>query len=233
VKPIDPRKGIIISYPHSGLNWIRYCIEYISGLRTAGAPRVIKEGELAVYRTHNVNRRGGPNSNECVFYGEHGRPLHYRVVMLLRDYRESFVRLAKTRSNYTIRVEKIDRGEVFNFRNYFDNLRAYDEFEGKKLLVRYHDLVADFDHISAILDFLDLPRNVTDFDTEYHRRKSLKLFDDQHVSYTKADLTNFTWHQQSVDRESMEALDRFVAREYPGLKKKYFPQSLQADKGIQ
>lgn len=227
MKPIDPRKGIIVSYPHSGLNWVRYCIEYISGLRTAGTKRIIETGELAVYRTHNVKRQKGPNSTECAFFGDDGRPLHYRVVLLLRDYRESFVRLAKTKPDYRATVENISKGRIFNFRNYFDNLRAYDDFEGNKLLIRYQNLVVDFDRVRTILAFLDLPREINGFDVEYHRSKSLELFDGEHLSYTKADLRNFRWHQESVDRDVLAALDRLLADEYPDLLRRYFQETVE------
>lgn len=223
MKPIDPRKGIIVSYPHSGLNWVRYCIETLSGLRTAGSPRVVAEGELAVYRTHNVNNRSGPNSTDCAFFNEEGRPIHQRVVLLLRDYRESFLRLARAKPWYELSADRIKRGRVFNFRNYFDNLKAYDRFAGKKLLIRYHEVVIDLEKVRTILDFLDLPCDIRGFDIDHHRERSLKLFNGQHVSYTKSDLTNFSWHQKDVDGDVLAALDEFVMHKYPKLMARYFP----------
>ena len=91
---IDPERGIIVSFPRNGLNWVRYCIEYFSGLPTAGRRKIHPQssGELAVYRTHNVTFPGPADSCYCSFYDQAGKPLHSKVVLLVRDYHESYVR---------------------------------------------------------------------------------------------------------------------------------------------
>ena len=221
---IDPNKGIIISYQRSGLNWVRYCIEYFTGLRTAGRTKLVESGELAVYRTHNVQKRQPPYSCACSFYDERGNPLHHKVVLLLRDYRESFIRVAKGWKGGIPPAEEIEKGNVLNFKNYFENLKAYDRFTGKKLLIRYHDLIKDFNQVIKILDFFGFNYNLEGFDLKHHRQKSLQIYNTQHKSYTKNNLMDFSYHQNSVDLAILDALDRFVDRHYQDLLTKYFSQ---------
>ncbi len=121
---IDIDKGIIVSYQRSGLNWVRYCIEAITGRRTPGRTKLVKVGEPIIYRTHNVLRNNGTNSCFCAFYDDEGQPLHNKMVLLLRDYRESFLRVSKSKEQM-VSPENIRQGNVFNYRNYFENIRAY------------------------------------------------------------------------------------------------------------
>ena len=221
IEKIDPNKGIIISYPRSGLNWVRYCIEHFTGLRTPGITKLVDSGEFAVYRTHNVNKQNSYESCACSFYDDAGNPLHSKVVLLLRDYRESFIRVGRGRKKGIPTVEYIKQGEIFNFRNYFDNLRAYDQFDGEKLLIYYHNLIQDFSQVIKILDFFNLSYDLEGFDLEYHRQKSIQIYDEQHKSYTKKSLMDFSYHQNSVDSEFIEALDYFVDQNYPDLRTKY------------
>ncbi len=224
IDKIDPNKGIIISYQRSGLNWVRYCIEHFTRLRTPGRTKLIDGGKIAVYRTHNVNKQKSYDSCACSFYDDAGKPLHSKVVLLLRDYRESFIRVGRGRKKGMPTVADIKQGKIFNFRNYFDNLQAYDQFTEKKLLVRYHDLIQDFSQVIKILDFLNLKYNLEGFDLEYHRQKSIQIYDKQHKSYTKKSVMDFSYHQNSVDAEVLDALDYFVDQNYQDLRAKYFSQ---------
>ncbi len=224
IDKIDPNKGIIISYQRSGLNWVRYCIEHFTGLRTPGRTKLIEGGKIAVYRTHNINKRKGHDTCACSFYDKAGNPLHSKVVLLLRDYRESFIRVGRGRKEGMPTVEDIKQGEMFNFRNYFDNLRAYDQFNGEKLLIHYHDLVQDFSQVIKILDFFNLNYDLEGFDLEYHRQKSIQIYDTQHKSYTKKSVMDFSYHQNSVDSAVLDALDVFVDQNYPDLRTKYLAQ---------
>ena len=221
MKGIDSRKGIIISYPRNGLNWVRYCIEHFTGLRTAGRTKLVKNGELAVYRTHDVKVKDEPDSCYCAFYDEQGKPLHRKVVLLLRDYREAFLRVAKVKDKGIPTPEEIRKGNVFHFRNYFQNLKTFDEFSGEKLLVYYPDLISDFSGVTKILDFLEFSYDLSDFDLEEHRQKSIQIYDEQHKSYSKDNIYDFTFHQNQVDPQILEAIEEFVDDNYRDLVNRY------------
>ncbi|MEM9540264.1 MAG: hypothetical protein AAGA60_12285 [Cyanobacteria bacterium P01_E01_bin.42] len=222
MKKINPKKGIIVSYPRSGLNWVRYCIEYFSGLRTPGPKKIHEKGKLALYRTHDVKRFGPKGSCFCAFYDPKGKPLHNKVLLLLRDYHEAYLRQSNHKTRPMPTAEEIRQGKrVFKFRNYFENLRAYDKFSGKKTIVYYRDLIEDFSEITKILDFFGFTYDLTDFDLEYHRQKSIQIYDNQHKSYSKDDLYNFTFHRDRVASEVNKALDEFVDANYKDLADRY------------
>ncbi|NER36904.1 MAG: hypothetical protein F6J93_23530 [Oscillatoria sp. SIO1A7] len=221
MKGIDSRKGIIVSYPRSGLNWVRYCIEYFTGLRTAGQTKLIEDGDLAVYRTHNVKENDWPDSCSCPFYDEGGKPIHRKVLLLLRDYRESFLRVALAQEDKVPTAEEIRNGKIFHFRNYFENLKAYDEFSGQKMVVYYPDIISDLSAIRKILDFFEFSYDLTGFDLEYHRQRSIQIYDDQHKSYSKENLYDFSFHQDRVDPEVIEAIEKFVDDNYRDLVDRY------------
>ena len=179
---LDRSKTILVSHPRSGLNWIRYCIEYASGMRTPGRPKLIADGEPAIYRTHDVRHASGPDSCDCLFYEEQkmGRllwgirdrlglpstPIFTRMVLLLRDYHDN-----AARDNW-----RIDR--------YAANVRAYHAFSGHKHVVYYEDLNQGLDAMRKLLGALgySLP---DDFDTDEHREKSLQWYDDKGIGLTR------------------------------------------------
>lgn len=238
MKGIDPRKGIIISHPRNGLHWVLYCIEYFTGLRTAGATKLIEKGDLAVYRTHNVKREGGKiDGCFCPFYDEKEKPLHNKIVLLLRDYRETFLRVAKTQLTVHNKTfpspDEIRNGQVFNMRGYFKNLRAYDQFPGEKMLIRYPDLISDFSTVIKILDFFGLPydlQEVKEFDIEYHRQRSIGIYDSRHTSYSKNNLYNFKYHRKSENQEVIDAIRDFANHNYPYLVKHYLRDNAKSGK---
>lgn len=221
LKKINPKKGIIVSFPRNGLNWVRYCIEYFSGLQTPGKTKIHQEGKFAVYRTHDVNHSDYRNSCFCAFYDLEGKPIHKKVLLLIRDYRESYIRVAKRRQGNAPTASEIRKGKIFNFRNYFENLKAYDKFSGKKMIGYYDNLVKNFSEMTRILDFFNFSYDLTDFDLEYHRQKSILLYDQEHKSYTQENLYNFKFHQSQVDPEVNKAIDEFVDANYKDLAGKY------------
>lgn len=226
MKNIDKSKGIILSYPRSGLNWVRYCIEYFSGKRTPGRMKLISSGAPVIYRSHNVQKNNGPNSCTCRFYDENGDPMHENVVLILRNYRETFIRSKRNVLDNDGKapgklIRRINEGEVKSFKHYFENIRAYDSFQGSKLLIRYEDLVKDFSVMEEILDFLSISHNTKNFDLAEHREKSIGIYDSQHKSFTKRNVKDFKFHQKFADPGIIKALDKMVKRDHGDIFQKY------------
>src|SRR5262245_8663748 len=50
---------VLVSFPKSGSNWVRYCIEHFSGRPTPGSKRqlLVSEGELVIDRTHFLDKQ--------------------------------------------------------------------------------------------------------------------------------------------------------------------------------
>jgi len=129
--------------------------------------------------------------------------------------------VSKSRDGYRLSPEAIREDRVFNFRHYFNNIRAFDEFPGEKILVRYEDLVLDFTEVSRILDFFELSYDLSKFDIEEHRVRSVEIYDDQHRSFTKSALKELRWHQSRADPAVLRELDDIVERHYADLARRY------------
>ena len=164
---------------------------------------------------------GTRNSCYCAFYDPQGKPIHQKVLLLIRDYRESYIRVAKKQLGIIPTADDIRHGKILNFRDYFENLKAYDNFPKKKLIIHYNDLVNDFSEMTEILNFFKIPYDLDGFDLEYHRQQSIDIYDTQHKSYSKDNIYNFTFHQEQVDPEVIKAIDEFVDANYKDLADKY------------
>ncbi|MDG2291102.1 MAG: hypothetical protein P8L37_00450 [Phycisphaerales bacterium] len=172
---LDRSKTILVSHPRSGLNWLRYCIEYFSGRPTPGRTKLKKGGDPAIYRTHDVRKANTPDSCNCIFYeesrfnrvirevlwrcGYRFTPIFPRMVLVVRDYHDNAARESTWRlSRYAV------------------NIRAYDAFEGEKMILYYEDFKDDFSQVERLLDFLDINHDAP-FDIDEHRAKSLEWYD--------------------------------------------------------
>src|SRR5438046_1930387 len=80
---------LVISFQRSGLNWLRYCTEYFSGVRTPGRPQIITQGPVLFDRAHDV-RRQTTRSDYVRLYGENGAEVYERVALLLRNPYDCF-----------------------------------------------------------------------------------------------------------------------------------------------
>ena len=107
-----------------------------------------------LYRTHDVRKTSGPETSDCIFY-EQGRyprfvrqamwacripftPIFPRMILLVRDYHANAVRSEWNPSRYAV------------------NVRAYDAFEGEKMILYYEDMKDDFAEVERLLDFLGI-----------------------------------------------------------------------------
>jgi hypothetical protein len=175
---LDRTKTILVSHPRSGLNWLRYCIEHFSGRPTPGFGKLVTEGDPVIYRTHDVRKTSGPDTSDCIFYeegrhprfvrqvlslcGRRFRPIFPRMVLLVRDYHDNAVR------------------SEWNPSRYAANVRAYESFDGEKMILHYEDMKDDFSAVEGLLDFLGVAHDGP-FDVEEHRAKSLQWYDKQGI----------------------------------------------------
>jgi hypothetical protein len=148
-------RGLIASYPRSGLNWVRYCIEWFSGRPTPGRPLLQEFGLPIIHRSHDLigDAWWGPRPWPTLY----GSP-YRRLLLLLRNYKEGLA------------CEGLD--DFTRMRPYLNNLQAWEGFAGDKLVVHYEDLIADFTWMGRILSFLDIDHDQAGFDLATHRARS-------------------------------------------------------------
>jgi hypothetical protein len=216
-------KVLLVSFPKSGSNWVRYCVEHFSGLRTPGKARrnvLISQGPTIIDRMHFVDkrhrnafmhsraRRGLEDYAHEDKTGLHGwlstwrknrrvrEVLKRRVLLLLRSHYESFAR------NRLAAAEDLI--------GYLGNVQVFEACRREKLVTYYHDLVADLTAIGRILDFLHVPYDFAGFDVEHHRRRSLELYSrgpDQPES--KNALFDFAYHSRELPAATKQALKAY------------------------
>lgn len=222
-------KVLLISFPKSGSNWVRYCVEHFSGRRTPGKARrsvLVSEGPTVFDRMHFVDKRhrnlfmhararqGLEDYEHADKTGLHGwlstwrkerrvrEVTGRRLLLLLRSHYESFGRNRLTAPE--------------DMTGYLGNIQAFEACRRDKLLIYYHDLIADLGAMGRILDFLGIPHDFTEFDVETHRKRSLELYargPDQPQS--KDALFDFTYHSRDLPPETRAALQTYC-RSYLG-----------------
>ena len=216
-------KVLLISFPKSGSNWVRYCVEHFSGRRTPGKARrnvLVKDGPTVFDRMHFVDKRhrnrfmhararqGLEDYHHTDKTGLHGwfstwrkerrvrQVTNRRLLLLLRSHYESFGRNRLTAPE--------------DLTGYLANIQVFEACRRDKLLIYYHDLISDMTAMGRILAFLEIPHDFTGFDVEHHRRRSLELYargPDQPES--KDALLDFAYHSRALPPETKQALKDF------------------------
>lgn len=217
-------KVLLCSFPKSGSNWVRYCIEHFSGRPTPGSERrlLVHEGEPIIDRTHFLDKR-----DRQTFLANKLRrdkppaapPDRKGVYRLLDDWRRQreIERLAGQRRVLLLlrnpfdlypRVRALDPEAL---RGYASNIAIFDRCRRDKLLVYYEDLMLGTDEIGRILRFLGIPHDLSTFDLDAHRRRSLALYaQGPDAPQTADDPLDFGRHARRLDEETRARLRRFL-----------------------
>jgi hypothetical protein len=229
-------KVLLCSFPKSGSNWVRYCIEHFSGRPTPGSERRLLHhaGEPIIDRTHFLDKR-----DRRVFLAHKLRrdkpavdapsPLGWRA--RLEDWRRARERerLARERRvllllrdpfDLYVRVRALDPEA---FRGYASNIAVFDRCRRDKLLVYYEDLMVGTGEIGRILDFVGIPHDLAGFDLEAHRRRSLALYaQGPDAPQTADDPLDFGRHARRLAPETRARLrDFLLERLGPELYRRY------------
>jgi hypothetical protein len=216
-------KPILVSYPHSGSNWIRYCIEYFSGLPTPGTKRhpLVSSGEMIIDRTHFLDQRhrrpymrarqdpsewddyAGRKSCPLRLYS--GLKREWRVRDIIKN-RQVILLLRGPAESYCRNRVRFQDGMI----GYLGNIRIFDACQQDKLLVYYEDLVKDFGEMGRILDFLGVSHDLSSFDLDHHRAKSFDLYSTgRYRAQSREDLYNFSFHSGEMSNDLKSALRAF------------------------
>ena len=214
-------KNCLLSLPRTGSNWVRYWFEYFSNENTSernvlvetnhwGEKRTEKTN-ATIYKRHTIDEKG---------LNERGIE---KLVLVVRDYRECFVRHCRGRT-FERRVSRMS--------DFTDNLYVYDAFEGNKMIMYYEDFVSDpATYMKQFLDFLEIRNEWENIDVKKHRDISVKLYESGGSSKVgkqtrgapsltkgKAD---FEFHQSELDDETKIKLENWFAEQHPNLHDSY------------
>jgi hypothetical protein len=207
-------RPLLITYSRSGTNWLRYFIEKVSGQPTPGQDRLVSGGNYIIDRAH----AGFLNAEK-----------YSSIFMILRNYKECLVRhhgLKKIRQFSSI--EDYLKNEVLNQPPswYINNLIAFNEFKGKKMLIYYEELISFPEKkLSELGDFLNLDKQaVVEFlsNIEDHKKGSVLAYTKvSHKSDTSGDPTKLNFHSKALTQDELSDFDSYYEKHFPSLFKKY------------
>lgn len=181
--------NLIVSYNHSGDFWVRYMVEYSTKLPTTGPG--IEDKPIGEVYPIGVDLRKEPilHSKREIEASDIG--IGNKAIFLVRNYRDVFVRKSFSKDeidNSFYQRTYLDEG----YDKYMSVLRAYEDWDGEKMLVYYEDLVGEPDdsiiEIFKFLDFSDdLAKSIID-NYEQNYRCCMGIF---RRTYPGSDLTAF------------------------------------------
>jgi hypothetical protein len=189
---------LVVSAPRSGLNLVRHVFES-TGLRTPGKAHLLCQGPLAFHRTHWV-KSPFITPGRTPLSAENGQPLYDKMLFLLRDPLEIFVRA------YAKDLHGMDQ--------YCDNLTAYDHFSSHKMMVRYDDLVTDDSVFSRMLSFMELDGTLPSDTIPVLRRQSVNWYQTHNAmsggSQTLGSHLALHHHKRQLSRSEREKLTGYL-----------------------
>lgn len=207
-------RKFVVSAPRSGMNWLRFCVEDLTGIKTPGLDLLIAGeggGEVAFRRSHDA--LSWSRSRKPIGPWETIDPMDTagdKVLLLLRDPLEIFVRMA--------------HGSFRRFRCYPANIRFFAAaVSADKRLCYYEDQVADPAVMFGNLEFLDIApaagRSRPDLATVKARwaemgRASRGLYSRNQSrsggAQTAANPRDFSFHQRKLTEAQKRRVWRFL-----------------------
>jgi hypothetical protein len=132
------KQNIICSYPRSGNHLVRFFIELLSELPTSGCHNNPDDVPIYMNKFKNNIFFNIKDKEKIFFYKKHCMPPLQNIknlIFLLRNPQEVLLR----HHNYNIIINK----SWDSFDEYFNNIDKYLEFDGKKMLFFYEDIISD------------------------------------------------------------------------------------------
>ncbi|MFW6281313.1 MAG: hypothetical protein ACOC1O_00785 [bacterium] len=206
---------LLVTFPRSGTNWIRYIIEYFSDKPTPGETRLKRGHNYIIDRAHNAKDLIN-NYN--------------KVILCLRDYKEIFGKhilrfynedILTTPQELLNKYWRKDQNVLIN--DYFNNIIAFDKFKSDKILLYYEDILFNPKNLKSLLDFLDIydENKFNKFKNNFNnlKKKSSNLRSDKNK--TTKDNDNIKYYSSNFSDEKLKILDDFIKSKYPIISEKY------------
>lgn len=189
---------ILVSAERSGCNLVRHCVEMMAGQRTPGRVHLIGSGPLLFHRTHRALWNEAPMLARAPVMDAIGQPLYHKLILLLRDPVETFVRA------FDSVMEDMSR--------YCDNIAVFHDFPGPKLLIAYDDLVATDAAMAQIFDFLGIGTSFSPAGMTAARESSVEWYNKNQPtgSQTGGRPDRLRFHQSSLTQAEKAAVWDFI-----------------------
>jgi len=209
-------KNLLLSYPRSGNTWCRYFIEYVSEMPTRGCGGAVYD-QYIKRKPHRLNYRSlaivqkEHFARKCLYHN----PKRDNIILIIRNPKECIVR-----HNGPEILSSKRLGVVLS--EYMSNLKLYDEWTSKRMLVYYEDIIKNFKAESKrIVEFLNLkPDRYHTFmkNYDYHRKRCIEIYSNgRGLSKTKG--KKAIHHSKS--NKNFGNMNNIIDKVYPKFKKTY------------
>ncbi|MEO9476656.1 MAG: sulfotransferase domain-containing protein [Cyclobacteriaceae bacterium] len=204
---------VLVSYPRSGTNWLRFIIESLTDKRTPGQIRYSRSKEYAVDRAHCASKNG----------------MKYdKMILVLRDYRECMLRHLDALWLHHQNVEDFlnEQNVISKPSWYVDNIKAFEDFPRQKLLLYYEDLVDNpSEYVKELGQFLGVEElKILHFLKELPKKQqeSEASYNKTHGAHTAGKKSKHSFHSKKLlSSEQAKNFDRYFATNYPEIWEKY------------
>lgn len=221
-------KPLLVSYPRSGTNWIRYVIEYLTQKPTPGETRLIR-GNNKFYRAIN-----GDFVIDRAHNGEFIIKKHPKVFFILRNYKECLIRQFKTKWTDYPNIQTFLEDESLHTpcKWYVKNIDVFNRYQGDKKLLYFEDMIENpIEFIDDLVEFLNLPtkrlanlkENLTD-----HQKTSVGLYTKRgKESFTNGKKENLKIHSSTLSKNQLLEFDSYFTTNFPEITEKYLNRYLE------
>lgn len=233
-------RNLLLGYPRSGNNWMRYIIEYFSDYSTTCIPPVM----VGAGNTPNRNPfhliiddiSSENKTKDVLFYHSHGKVTgenvlpyltdDYKLIMVVRNYKECLVRHNFPNPNQPINLDALETQKD----KYLTILKDYHEYQGEKIILYYEDFIDKEllkDTVTSLCDFLGVKEIDESFfnDLAKHINNSKSLYNK--ADDTKSDGTKF-FHSKRLTTDQMKDMDKSIVANHKELclyLSRYFEES--------
>lgn len=156
----------LLSYNHSGNTWVRYCIEFLTQLPTYGHQKFSISQRKNNFL--NVNLSEEPIVLKRHEMSDFELKNNDKIILLIRDPKDAI----KQGSSVSSEFEK-----------YYKLIILFENFSGKKQIIKYNDLFC-FPTINFIINFFDLNVEKSrlielENNFEHHLRESKSIYQNE------------------------------------------------------
>ena len=212
-------RKLILGYPRSGNNWIKYCINNITG--------------SGVEYSHGNHER---------FWKTNAISKDFKLIFIIRNYKESLTRHRYNNKDCLNRkphdnekrmmddlmgITPLDRGFVDQL-DYIAILKFYEEYnEKRKIKIHFEDMIMNPEkEIRNLMDLLEYKNEgkINDFvkNIERHKIESIRLYDTKiQKTVTRGKVDQLIHHSRKLRKEFRLQMDNHLETNFSELFKKH------------
>lgn len=233
----------LISYPRSGANWLRYCVENITEQITLGVkPAALgcdpltpldNSVEFAIQKLLNEEMITGKKANQVPIMQHSHRWFcahsTTRILFLIRNPKEAILRDLRGTIGSDQKVKQcIQHNPIWvlitpdGICDYASLAKRYVEHTGPKHIVYYEDLKSNPEETliecTKFLTGTDTTKNVKSFMEKfsYHNERSVKIYSSGVAkSYTKGSTNNTLHSDQFMSESDKKRWDKYLIKNHP------------------